>query len=102
MLITVSGIETEYEVGDNADTGVLTEDYMVIILNEDNTASVSSQTDTSNSTMTGTWAEGSSSNEIVITLDGDNQTYTVTVSGGKITMIEASTDAEFKIILRKN
>ncbi len=93
--MTYAGITIE--AGDNYLGTTFGEDYMVLTLNEDNTASMTQTMTGLNNTMTGTWAEGSSSSEIVITLDGTSQT--ATVSGGKITMTNTSMGAE--VVLAK-
>lgn len=86
MSYTESGISVEIKAGETY-MGYLTlnEDVMTVTLNEDGTAVVT--TAMVDITGTGTWKEDESdSNKIIVTIDGDEQTFTR--NGSELTLEE--------------
>ncbi len=83
------GIEINYKVGDDIlGIGKITEDFMTLTVNEDNTFAISAM----GSETKGTWKE--EGGKYILTIAGQDQE--VSVSGNKLTMKQGENQITFK------
>lgn len=93
MSMSGSGMSIEMKVGEDYMGVTITEDYVVLEVNEDNTFTMT----TAGEEVSGTWKE--EGGKYVLTIDGEDQT--ATISGNELTLENREEGMSAKIVLKK-